>query len=43
MEDRELDLDLQGPVNMSTPALLVSPGRTLYFIGVAASIHAVEF
>jgi len=29
VEDRELDLDLQGPVNMSTPALLVSPGISL--------------
>ena len=26
VEDRELDLDLAGPVNISTPALLVSPG-----------------
>ena len=26
VEDRELDIDLQGPVNMSTPAILISPG-----------------
>merc|ERR1719438_464156 len=26
VEDRELDIDLQGPVNMSTSAILISPG-----------------
>ena len=26
VEDREVDIDLQGPVNMSTPAILISPG-----------------
>ena len=26
VEDRELDIDLAGPVNMSTPAILISPG-----------------
>ena len=26
VEDRELDIDLQGPVNMSTTAILISPG-----------------
>ena len=29
VEDRELDLDLQGPVNMSTTATLVSPGKEI--------------
>ena len=26
VEDREVDIDLQGPVNMSTPEILISPG-----------------
>ena len=26
VEDRDLDIDLAGPVNMSTPAVLISPG-----------------
>merc|ERR1719410_1837754 len=26
VEDRELDIDLAGPVNMSPPAILISPG-----------------
>lgn len=32
VEDRELDLDLQGPVNQSTPAILVSPGTLLFMV-----------
>eukprot|EP00094_Tigriopus_californicus_P012159 TCALIF_11751-PA protein Name:"Similar to NBEA Neurobeachin (Homo sapiens)" AED:0.12 eAED:0.13 QI:0/0.04/0/0.81/1/1/22/0/1914 len=29
-EDRELDSDSQGPINISTPAILVSPGISLW-------------